>query len=87
MKKGGEGGVRAAVEKKKLCGFFFILGSYLHSFSGAFTSSLFSPSTPSQLRRGKKIKPPNSVHDRWTSQYTQTDSYLPLEETLVFSQS
>lgn len=85
MKKGGEGGVRAAVGKKS-CVFFFhswlVLALLLWCFYILPVLSFNSLTT----EKRKKIEPPNSVQDRWTSQYTQTDSYLPLEETLVFSQ-
>lgn len=39
-------GSEGRCENKRVVCFFFILGSYSHSFSGAFPSSLFSPSTP-----------------------------------------
>lgn len=57
VKGGREGGREggAAVEKSSVLFFFFILGSYSRSFSGACPHSLFSPSIPSKLRRKKNL--------------------------------
>lgn len=56
MGGGRKGGREEPQWKKVLSYFFFILGLYMRSFTGAGPPSLFSPPIPSKLRRKKKKK-------------------------------